>query len=300
MRAAVVHTPGDAEAIEIIETAIPEPKAGEVRIKVEAAGVNPVDLQTRAGVYHELGWVTASPVGLGWDLAGTIDAVGDGVGEFVVGTPVAALSAGVDKSFGAYAEYAVVPVDAVAQRPDGITAVDAATVPLNALTAHQALARFGPAAGRRLLVTGAAGAVGGYALRLAADQGFEVGGLARESDRAFVESMGAALVIALPENAEWDAVFDAAALGDAVLAAVKDDGLYVGVVPPAVPDAIRGIDTSAVMVESSGETLATLLIDAAAGRLPARVHSVMPLEHARAAHGVAAEPGARGRVVLVL
>ena len=299
MRAAVVHTPGDVEAIEIIETAIPEPGPGEVRVKVEAAGVNPVDLQTRTGVYHELGWVTASPVGLGWDLAGTIDSVGADVLGFSVGMPVAALSAGVDKAVGAYAEYAVVPVDAIAQRPEGISAVDAATVPLNALTAQQALAGLGSADGRRLLVTGAAGAVGGYALRLAAHLGFEVGGLARESDRAFVESVGAALVTALPENAEWDAVFDAAALGDAVLAAVKDGGRYVGVVPPAVPDSVRGIGTSAVMVESAGETLAVLLVDAAEGRLPVRVHSVMPLDHARTAHGIAAQPGVRGRVVLV-
>ena len=299
MRAAVVHTPGDVEAIEIIETAIPEPGPGEVRIKVEAAGVNPVDLQTRAGMYHELGWVTASPVGLGWDLAGTIDAVGADVRELVVGMSVAALSAGVDKPVGAYAEYAVIPADAVARRPEGITAVDAATVPLNALTAHQALAGFGPADGRRLLVTGAAGAVGGYALRLAADRGFEVGGLARESDRGFVESMGAALVTVLPESAEWDAVFDAAVLGEAALAAVKDDGTYVGVVPPAVPDAVRGIGTSAVMVESSGETLATLLTDVAEGRLPVRVHSVVPLADARVAHRTAVQSGVRGRVVLV-
>jgi len=166
MRAVVVTNPGPAEGLRVIDVPTPVVGPGEVRIAVAAATVNPVDIQTRAGVYHELGWVDQPEhTGLGWDVAGTVSAVGADVTASTprmrVGMRVAALVPGVDKPLGAYADEVVASPDAVAAVPDGLDLVEAATVPLNGLTALQALDILGDPAGRRLLVTGAAGAVGG-------------------------------------------------------------------------------------------------------------------------------------------
>lgn len=299
MRAAVVRTPGATDAIELVDTPTPQPGPGEIRIRVKAAAVNPVDLQTVQGIYHQLGWVTQTEqTGLGWDVAGEVSAVGEGVTEFTVGTSVAALSEGVDKAVGPYAEEVVVPAKAASAVPAGLEATDAATVPLNGLTATQALDLLGPAEGRTVLVTGAAGGVGGYGVRLAAARGWTVLGLARETDRADVTEGGAELVTTLEGLEPVDAVFDTAVLADAAVAAVRDGGHYVGVMPPAVPASVRGVETGAVMVTANGEQLADLLARTAAGELPARVHAVVPLDEVQQVHAKVAGGGVRGRYVL--
>lgn len=297
MRAAIVTDPTGPDDIVIVDVPTPVPGSGEIRIRIEAAGINPADVQTAGGVYHRLGWVTLPRIGLGWDAAGVVDAVGDAVTGFEIGDPVAALSGGVDKPLGTFADFVVVPASAVAHRPAGLDAVEAATVPLNALTASQALDLLGDPAGRSLLVTGAAGAVGGYATQLAAERGYAVTGLARESDRVFVESAGARLLTTLGDE-RFDAVLDAAVLDGAALATVRDNGQYVGVIPPAVPESVRGISTAAVMVVPDGARLTTLLDRAADGSLPTRVHSTRPLHQIAAAHRDLAKGGLRGRIVL--
>lgn len=299
MRVVHVTTPGGPKvmSIRVVEDQTPGP--GQVRIRVEAAAVNPVDLQTRTGIYHQLGWVAESAVGLGWDVAGVVDAVGPGVEGLAIGTPVAALSAGVDRPYGAYADAILVSAVDVAVRPEGLDAVSAATVPLNATTASQALDLLGAPAGRALLVTGAAGAVGGYAAQLAAERGFQVTGLARPADAEFVASIGAQIVTGLPAGPAYDAVVDAAALGSAALAAVVADSHYVGVIPPAKPVPERGITVSAVMVQPDGPLLAEFLERTASGEMPARLHSTIPLEQAAEAHRLLERGGLRGRIVLV-
>lgn len=299
MRAIVITESGGPEALQLVETPAPEPGPGQILVRVSAAAVNPVDLQTAAGMFHELGWINQpDTTGIGWDVAGTVARLGPGVAGPAVGTAVAALLDTLDVPLGGYAEAVLVPAPAVAALPPGLDPVAAATVPLNALTADQALDLLDLPAGARLLVTGAAGAVGGYALSLAARRGLAVTGLARVSDEKFVSDAGAIPVSSLPTEPTYDAVLDAAALVGPALAAVLDGGRYVGVLPYAVPEPVRGIVTAAVKVHHDGTRLAELLAAAAAGTLPVRVAQALPLTEAAEAHRLAAAGGVRGRYVL--
>ncbi len=299
VRVAVVVTPGGPEAIQFEDRIVVEPAPTDVAIVVEAAAVNPVDVQTRSGIYHALGWVSSPTVGLGWDVVGTIAAVGADVRTLKVGQRVAALMGGVDRSSGAYADQVVVPAADVALVPAGLSSPDAATIPLNGTTAHQALGLLGKADGRRLLITGAGGAVGGYAVELATRQGFRVTGLARPRDEDFVRRSGGIFTEQLSKDSIFDAVLDAAVIGESVLAHVADGGMYVGVVPISVPASTRGISTQAVLATADGQLLGRLLVAAAAGELTARVAKILPLSEAREAHRLLEEGGMRGRLVLV-
>lgn len=298
MRAAVVRTPGDQDAIQFVDVPVPMPGAGEVRVRVEAATVNPVDVQTRSGVFHRVGWVSSPEVGLGWDVVGVVDAVGDGVEGFTGGERVAALVAGIDRGPGAYAEAVIVAASDLAQVPAGLDAEIAATIPLNALTAQQALDLLGAPDGRRLMVTGAGGAVGGYASELAVKRGFRVAGLARPADAEFVTSTGATFIDALPASPVFDAALDAAAIGQEVLAGIVDDGHYLSVTPSAVPESSRGINCEAVRVVPDGHNLSRLLDAALNGHITPRLHTTLPLEEAATAHRLLEAGGLRGRIVL--
>jgi len=297
-RTAVVRIPGGPESIEVIEVPVVEPGPGEIRVRIAAASVNPVDLGVAEGFFHGMGLINQPErTGLGWDFAGTVVATGPGV-DLAVGTEVAGLVAGFDRDFGTYAELIVVPAADVAVVPDGLDLIEAATVPLNGLTAAQILDLLGsPAAdGNRLLVTGAAGAVGGYLLSLASDRGWRVTGLARADDEEFVRGLGADFI----GHAEpgWDAVADAAALQERSLALVRDGGAFVGVRPGSEPAAERGITVAAVSVHADGPQLGQLLARTAAGELPARVQAVLRLDQAADAHRAVAKGGVRGRYVL--
>jgi NADPH:quinone reductase-like Zn-dependent oxidoreductase len=296
MRAAVVIAPGAPEAITVIDVAVPEPGPGEIRIDVAAAGVNPVDLGTRAGFFHEAGLVhQPEHTGLGWDVAGTVAATGPGV-ELPVGTRVAGIAPGFDRPLGTYAEQVVMRTDAVAVVPDGLTLVEAATVPVNGLAAAQALDLLGPAEGRTLLVTGAAGAVGGYALRLAVASGWSVTGLARAADEDFVRDSGAEFTDT--PVGTFDAVLDGARLEAEAIALVRDGGSYVGTRPGGGPASERGVTTAAVETDPDARVLTDLLARTASGELPARVHAVLPLDRAADAHRALEKGGVRGRYVL--
>ncbi|CAL9520720.1 NADP-dependent oxidoreductase [Streptomyces sp. enrichment culture] len=294
MRAAVVSEFGGPEAVEIAEVEVPQPRARQVRIRVAAATLNPVDAGVRSGVFGGAG----TRLGLGWDVAGTVDAVGV-ASAWNVGDEVVALHYGVAKPLGTHAEYVVVDADAVAKAPATVDAVHAATVPLNALTAAQALDLLGLRPGQSLLVTGAAGAVGGFAVQLAARAGISVTGLARAGDEELVRSLGASGFVTEGVPAGFDAVLDAAVLGERALAWVRDGGAYAGVIPQAAPQAVRGVRTGAVEVGADGARLAELVRLVEEGALTLRVAETVPLQDAVKAHARLAEGGLRGRVVLV-
>ncbi|MHA4817243.1 zinc-binding dehydrogenase [Streptomyces aculeolatus] len=296
MRAAVVTEFGGPEAVTIADVEVPEPGAGQVRIKVAAAALNPVDGGTRAGVFG------AAPgggyTGLGWDAAGTVDAVGAGAG-FAAGDAVVALVHGVAKPLGSHAEYVVVDGAAVARAPEAVDAVHAAALPLNALAADQALDLLDPAPGSSLLVTGAAGALGGYAIQLAGDRGVTVTGLARESDEELIRSLGAEFTTD-PGRAAYDAVLDAAVLGgELALRWTRDGGAFAAVIPNTAPSPARGIRTAALDVRADGARLAELARLADDGVLTPRVAETYALADAPKAHARLAEGGIRGRLVLV-
>ncbi|MFE2302291.1 NADP-dependent oxidoreductase [Streptomyces sp. NPDC059445] len=295
MRAAVVTSFGGPEAVEIVEVALPEPGARQVRIKVAAAGVNPVDAGVRAGVFGGAG----KRLGLGWDVAGVVEAVGVASG-WNVGDEVVALAYGTAKHLGTHADLVVVDADAVAVAPRSVDAAHAASLPLNALTAAQALDGLGLEPGRRLLVTGAAGAVGGYAVQLAARLGVSVTALAREGDEELVRSLGADEFVSdgvAPRSV--DAVLDAAILGADALEWVRDGGAFMGVIPGAHPASVRGVRTGAVEVAADGARLAELVALVDAGALTTRVAGAYALDEAVKAHARLAEGGLRGRLVLV-
>jgi NADPH:quinone reductase-like Zn-dependent oxidoreductase len=295
-RTAVVRTPGGPDSIEIIDVPVVEPGPGQVRVQIAAATVNPVDLALAAGVFHRLGLIDQPDhVGLGWDFAGTVTAAGPDV-DLRLGSRVAGLVAGFDRDFGTYAEQLVIPASDAALVPDGLDLATAATVPLNGLAAAQLVDLLGDSQGRSLLVTGAAGAVGGYVVSLAQDRGWRVTGLARAEDEEFVRGLGADFTAAAALG--WDAVADGAVLQDHGVALVRDGGLFVGVQPAAVPPEKRGVTVRVVVTQPDGARLAQLLDATASGRLPARVHAVVPLDQVAAAHRAVAKGGVRGRYVL--
>ena len=242
-RTAVVRTPGGPDSIEIIDVPVVAPGPGEVRVAIAAATVNPVDVALVAGVFHRLGLVDQPDhTGIGWDFAGTVIEAGPGV-DLAVGSRVAGLVDGFDRDFGTYAEQLVLPAGDTAVVPDELDLATAATVPLNGLAAAQLVDLLGDGAGRSLLVTGAAGAVGAYIVPLAQDRGWRVTGLARAEDEDFVRGLGADFTAAAAPG--WDAVADGAVLQSQGVALVRDGGLFVGVQPA------RGAGTSAASPSAS-------------------------------------------------
>lgn len=327
MRAIVVRSYGGPEALRLEELADPVPGPGQVRIRVHAAAVNPVDVLVRSGLANQIGLLPdRDGVGIGWDVAGVVDAVGepvtpaggeagtgndtgDGVARFAVGDRVIGLSDRLDVPTAGYAEALVLDATSVAAAPAGVSLEAAATLPLNGLTAAQGLAGLGLRAGQTLLVTGAAGAVGGYAVELAVAAGLRVVATASARDEQLVRGFGAALFV--PREAELgaavralvpggvDGVLDAAAIGIRALDALRGGGAFAAVTGPSTPPALRGTRVHTVFIRADGRQLAELVALVEAGRLTPRVAETFPLEKAAAAHQRFAEGGHRGRLVLV-
>ncbi|MFF4342568.1 NADP-dependent oxidoreductase [Kitasatospora sp. NPDC001540] len=296
MRAATVSRFGGPEAVEITEHPLPVPGEGQVRVEVKAAAVNPVDLAMRSGAFGGQG-----PVGLGFDVAGVVDAVGPGV-DWKPGERVFAVVTGHHKPLGTHAEHIVVAADILAPAPVSLDDVHAATLPLNATTASQLLDLLDLAPGQSLLVVGANGGVGAHAVELAHQRGLKVTGVADAACEEFVRARGADHFLARGEAAEpasFDGVLDTARLGAAALAAVRDGGVYGGVWPGSEPASERGIRVEAVSVRSDAALLADLARLADQGVLLTRVAGTYPLTAAAEAHARLAEGGLPGRIVLV-
>ncbi|QYN19318.1 alcohol dehydrogenase catalytic domain-containing protein [Amycolatopsis sp. DSM 110486] len=290
MRAVILTSPGEPEVVELPD---PHPADGQLRIRMAGAAVNPADLHVIDSGH--------TGVGLGLDVAGVVDEVGPGVTEFAVGDRVAALQFphAPHAVAGAAAEYALVPAKDTAAVPDGVDLLDAATVPCNSLTAAQLLAHLGPAAGRRLLVTGAAGGVGGYVVALAAQDGWSVVALARASDTEFLTRAGAREIVTdLAQASEVDAVFDTALLNEAALAPVRANGSYVGIFPGREPAPERGIDVTSAVVFPDAAALTRMLALTEKGVLEARRAGTTPLAEAPAVYPKFRAGGLRGRLVL--
>lgn len=311
MRAVVVREAGGPEALEIVEVPVPTPGVGQVRVRVEAAAVNPVDALTRSGDLGAAGLLPPRDViGIGWDVAGRVDEVGPGVREFAPGDRVIGVRDRLDLSLGTYADFVVLDATAVAAAPARLSAVEAATLPLNGLTALQALDLPALEPGATLLVTGAAGAVGGFAVQLAALRGLRVVAYADTADEEFVRAAGAEWFVPrsrdLAEDVRAlvpggvDAALDAAVLGIAALGAVRNHGSFVSVVGGAAPVPLRGITVAEQWVAADGTALAQLAALAEAQQLTARVADTLPLDEAVRAHRRLEErDGRRGRLVLV-
>lgn len=299
MRAVSYSQFGGPEVLHVADVPVPEPGPEQVRVRVAASVVHPVDLMVRSGRFPAP-LPTGLPYTPGWDVVGTIDAVGPSVEEFAIGDEVIGFSPWLQTTVGAHVEYVVLDAAWLTSVPTGVPATEAATLPTNGLAAAQALDLLALPAGSTVLVTGAAGQVGGFVLALARATGLHATGLAGADDREFVESLGAAF---LPRSGDpmgtFDAVIDLAVIGPSLLDVIRDGGGYVAASPPLRPEPVRGIRTFALEVRPDGSRLGELVKLVISGDIPLRVAGVYPFADAAAAHDRLAQGGVRGGVVIV-
>ncbi|MFE9628526.1 NADP-dependent oxidoreductase [Streptomyces sp. NPDC006527] len=308
---------GGPEALRVFE--VPEPHAGpgQVRIRVHAATVNPGDRYMRNGALGRTS--SAPPYVPGMEAAGVVDEIGSGTDtDLRLGDRVMAMADPTGPLGGAYAEYVVLPAEQVARAPQGATHAEAATLPMNGLTARLAVDLAGLSPGQTLAVTGAPGAVGGYVTQMAKADGLTVVADAAPADEVLVRSFGADIVVgrgtdvaqqvlrAVPEGVAG--VIDAAVVGSAVMApAVHDGGVIVTVLGEGnralSPDEIRRRSLRmrmAFVPDYLGDRsrLDRLREQAESGELTLRVARTFPAEQAAEAHRLMEAGGVRGRLVL--
>jgi NADPH:quinone reductase-like Zn-dependent oxidoreductase len=289
---------------EVLKAAtVPEVHAGpgQVRLRVAAIGVNPIDSKIRGGLMKEA-FPTVLPAVPGLDVAGVVDEVGEGVTGFAVGDEVLGWAEG-----GAYAEYAV--AREVVLKPAELPWEQAAALPIAGRTAHRVLGELELAKGETLLVNGAAGSVGSMAVQLAVARGAKVIGTASAANHAFLRELGAIPVVygeglvrrvreVAPEGV--DAVFDVAgrgALPDSIelRGGTTDRVITVGDYAAAE----HGVTYSVGATEVPMQVLAEQARLAAEGALRVRVAEVLPLAQAVKAHEISDGGHARGKVVLL-
>jgi NADPH2:quinone reductase len=228
--AVAISQPGGPEVLEVIDRPDRDPGSGEVAIRVAYAAVNPTDI----GLRQNGGGDLPAPWIPGMDAAGEIEAVGPGEARLTVGEPVMAGVSPRRPDGGAQAERIVVPAASVVPIPATASVAEAATLPMNGLTAMLGLAMLDLGAGETLAVTGGAGVLGSYVIALAADRGLRVIADARDADADAVRGFGADTVLprsddfaAAVREVEPDgvaAVYDAAVLNGATLPAIRDGG----------------------------------------------------------------------------
>ena len=303
MRAVRFHEYGPPSVLVVDEAERPEPKAGEVLIRVHVAGVNPVDWKSRAGYLKEYLPLTL-PHTPGLDVAGTIEALGDGVTGFAIGDRV------FGRGVGTYAEFAVAPATTIARIPEGVSFEQAAPLHVGGETAWVALfdtAHLEP--GQRLLVQGGAGGVGSIAVQLGHWKGAYVIATASAANVEFVRSLGADEVIDYTSVNVEDAVHDVDVVLDTVggevtaqsWSVLKPGGILVAVagMPDTETAAARGVRTSGVGHPAETrpvlEQLAQLV---ASGDVKPQIGQIFPLENARQAHAASETGHGRGRILL--
>jgi NADPH:quinone reductase-like Zn-dependent oxidoreductase len=304
MHVAEVTAFGGPEVLRLGERPDPAPAPGEVVVRIRAANVNPTDLSVRSGQARARMPDLRPPIVPGWDLAGEVTAVGSEADGFRPGDRVVGMIpfGRIGGRVGAYAQAAAVDPGWLAPLATDLDAATAATLPLNALTAQQALDIIAAPPGATLLVTGASGAVGGFATQLAARAGYRVLAQASHDDEDWVASLGATEVLArdadLAAIGPVDAVLDAVPLGPDSTAALRDGGIAVFTRPPQPPEPPRDVRFEVVLVQSDAEQLRALAADLEAGRLRTRIAAVLPLAEAARAHELNEAGGLRGKVVL--
>ncbi|MEU5201038.1 NADP-dependent oxidoreductase [Streptomyces scabiei] len=299
---------GGPEVLRILGLPAPEAGPGEVRIRVHAATVNAVDALQRGGPARSPD--AQPPFVPGMEAAGVVDQIGPGTDtDLSVGDHVMAIVLP-NGTHGAYAEQIVVPVDSVVRAPHGATDAQAASLPMNGLTARLALDTLGLEPGQTVAITGAAGAVGGYAVQLAKADGLRVVADASEQDETLIKELGADAV--LRRGAEYpdrvraevsdgvDGVVDAASLGALTARAVRDGGRVVTLRGFDGPGE-RGVAFEPIVVfryARERAKLDRLRQQVEEGRITLRVAKTFPAEQGAEAHRLLAAGGVRGRLVL--
>ncbi|MDV3123588.1 NADP-dependent oxidoreductase [Mycobacterium sp. 21AC1] len=311
MKAIGVSTFGGPEALQVLD--LPEPQAGpgEVRIRVHAAAVSPTDVLLRTGGHAVRMPDSKPPFVPGMDAAGVIDQLGPGTGDrLVIGQRVIAMPLFTSPNGGAYAEQVVVAAASVVPAPAGVDFFAASSLLMNAMTARLALDTLAVPQGGTVAVTGAAGAVGGYAVELAKADRLTVIADASPGDIELIRGFGADHIV---ERGADVAARIQALVPDGVPGLV-DGSMQTAEVIPAIADggtlaelrgwsgpAERRIRVCPVMVSdriTDTDGLNTLSRQAEDGTLSLRVAEVLPADQAAKAHRMLEAGGLRGRIVL--
>jgi NADPH:quinone reductase-like Zn-dependent oxidoreductase len=290
----------------------PAPRRGEVRVAVHAASINPVDWKLRGGMARHLpGQSLPRPFGI--DFAGVVNAVGEGAGELAVGDRVYGIVVTMFGHPGSHAELVTVPVGRVRPMPAGLDFVEAAALPVAALTALNGLRQAGERAGKRVLVNGATGGVGHFAVQLARAGGATVTAVcsARNADRA--RALGAAKVLDYLTDDftvgsdRYDLILDAhAGVGFARAAKVLERGGAYAATLPTPSLMVRSLASALLPIgrgyvanmRGNPEDYAELERQLAAGKVKPIVEHVFPLAEAAKGFALAEAGGVVGKVVL--
>lgn len=301
MQAAHAHDYGGPEVLVVEQEPRPEPKAGEVLIRVKAAGVNPADWKMRGGAYKQF-MPLQFPWTPGLEGAGTIEVLGAGVSMFELGQEVYGILSS------SYAEYAIALAKDIQPKPSNLTFEQAATVPVGALTAWGAVIDTANVqAGQRVLVHGAAGGVGAFAVQLARWRGAHVTGTASAGNLEFVRSLGAEL--AIDDNAapfetvvhDMDVVVDTVGgdISERSWQVLHKDGVFVTVAGRLAPEAGKAQGIRAMNVgRAPAETLKQISELLVSKKIIPVVGKPFTLKEARQAHELSQSGHGRGRIFL--
>jgi NADPH2:quinone reductase len=307
-RAIGINRPGGPEVLEVIDRSVRDPVDGEVRIAVRAAAVNPTDI----GLRQHGGGDLAPPWTPGMDAAGTIESVGPGVDRLAVGAEVMAAVSPRRTEGGAQAQLLVVPAASVVGIPDGASVEQAATLPMNGLTATLGLDDLALSAGDTVAVSGGAGLLASYVIGLAHERGLQVIADAKPQDEELVRGFGADIVVARSDDFARAvrevapqgvaAVYDTALLNGTAFGAIRDGGGLVVVRGWDDSEPERGIRIVAVRVATvlqRTDWLEHLRALASDGRLALRVAGRYAPQQAADAHRAMEAGGLRGRALIV-
>lgn len=314
-RAQIIRSFGDASRFEAVELSLStRPQAGAARVAVAAVSVNPVDLSTREG--RNIPQSDARfPMVLGWDLAGVVTGIGDGVTAVAVGDRVAAMTFQPVDQNGTYRSVLDLDAHLLAPVPRALSLSTAATVPLVGLTASQIVDRTGASDGDVMLVNAPLGAVGRFVVQLAAARGVRVAGVVAPARAEEARTLGVTIVVprgagapellaALPGPVDVGVDLVGGAAARATIGTVRDGGVYVTAVPPYIDaggpfDAVRGIDLHLQVVHPDRGRLAALLDLVAGGAISSPVDRELPLAEVATAHRLQAAGGLCGKLVMV-
>lgn len=306
MKAVQIHQYGGPEELKWEDAPMPEIGPDDVLVKVYASGVNPVDWKIRQGHMKEQMQYTF-PLIVGWDMAGTVEKVGDNVKDFKEGDEVYGRP---DLSRnGTYAEYVAVKASAIGPKPGSVDFVTAAAIPLAALTAWQGIIDHGKVqSGKKVLIQGASGGVGMFAVQIAKWKGAFVIGTASKENVKFLEDLGIDQVIDYHEPDFEDRLKDVNVLFDTVggeqqkklLNVMKPDGVVVstvGITDQSILDArgLKGVSYMATSTQADLKQLADLVDQ---GKLKVHISKVFPIQEAAEAHKLGEEGHTQGKVVL--
>jgi NADPH2:quinone reductase len=309
MRAVGLFDFGGPEVLRVVELPEVHAGSGEVRVRVAASTVNPTDTYLRKGARADSLRNIPPPYVPGMDVAGIVDEIGpDTVTNLRVGDAVMAMVVNFG-SHGGYRESIVLAADAVVLAPPGTSLIEAATLPMNGLTARQSLDQLGLQPGQTLAVTGAAGCYGGYVVQLAKAEGLRVVADASASDEALVRALGADIVVPRGDDIAAqirrvcpqgvDGLADGSFQSERAVGAVRDGGSFASV------RGWRGNERSILFHRTSvrdydhrADLLNRLRRQVEDGTLTLRVAATFPPAEASAAHRRLEAKGTRGRLVL--